>query len=56
MGLSTIVSMLCYVAVPKWGTPMMVFTEVIFWINVAIALLICFSVVTLMYPLRRALM
>jgi hypothetical protein len=49
MGLSTIISMLCYVAVPKWGNAMLIFTEILFWINLAIAFLICFSVVTLMF-------
>lgn len=52
MGLSTIVSMLCYVAVPVWGNAMLVFTEIIFWINAVIALLICFSILLLMYILE----
>lgn len=49
MGLSTIVSMLCYVAVPKWGHPMLLFTEVLFWITTALSFLVCFVVLSLMY-------
>ena len=48
MGLTTIVSMLCYVAIPKWGDPMLLFTEILFWINTALSFLICFGVLTLM--------
>ena len=48
LGLSTIVSMLCYVAVPVWGDPMLIFTEIVFWINAVIALLICLSILLLM--------
>jgi hypothetical protein len=33
---------------------MLVFTEVLFWINAAIALVTCFGVVTLMYSLYYA--
>lgn len=50
MGLTTIVSMLCYVAVPKWGDPLLLFTEIIFWINTVLSFLVCFGVLTLMYP------
>jgi hypothetical protein len=50
MGLTTIVSMLCYVAIPKWGDPMLLFTEILFWINTALSFLICFGVLTLMFP------
>jgi hypothetical protein len=50
MGLSTIVGMLSYVAVPKWGVPMLLFTEILFWINAALSFLICFGVLTSMSP------
>jgi hypothetical protein len=49
MGLSTIVIMLSYIAVPKWGEPMMIFTEALFWLNAVIALIICFGILALMY-------
>jgi len=49
LGFSTIVSMLCYVAVPVWGNGVLIFTEILFWINVVVALLICFSIILLMY-------
>lgn len=48
MGLSTIVSMLSYVAVPKWGAQMLLFTEILFWINAALSFLICFGVLNSM--------
>ena len=49
IGLSTIVIMLSYVSVPKWGEPMVIFSEALFWINAAIALLTCFGIFALMY-------
>jgi hypothetical protein len=48
MGLSTIITMLVYVAVPL-SSGFLYFTQVLFWINVVFSLLCCFGVVLYMY-------
>jgi tellurite resistance protein TehA-like permease len=48
MGLATIVSMLAFVAAPL-SSGWLVFTQVLFWIDVAISLLTCFGVPLFMY-------
>jgi tellurite resistance protein TehA-like permease len=48
IGLSTIIIMLSYVAVPKWGQPLLIFAEVLFWINAVISIITCFGIYSLM--------
>jgi hypothetical protein len=54
MGLATIVTMLVYVAVPL-SSGFLYFTEVLFWIDVALALLSSFGVPLFMYSPRMSL-
>jgi len=49
MGLSTIIMLLSYIAVPKWGEPMIIFAETLFWLNAVIAVVLCFGILALMY-------
>lgn len=41
--------MLSYIAVPKWGEPMIIFAETLFWLNAVIAVVLCFGILALMY-------
>jgi tellurite resistance protein TehA-like permease len=50
MGLGTIITMLIYVAVPL-SDGFVYFVQVLFWIDVAIAILCCLAIPMLMYPL-----
>jgi hypothetical protein len=48
MGLGTIITMLIYVAAPL-SDGFVYFVQVLFWIDVAIAILCCLSIPMLMY-------
>jgi hypothetical protein len=48
MGLGTIITMLIYVAVPL-SDGFVYFVQVLFWIDVVIAILCCFAIPMLMY-------